>query len=186
MADKNKAAIPADVKRRLAKIHVLSHAEIDRLLSVITDLRDQALFLVAYRHGIRASEVALLERTHVDAKGKKITIPRLTRRPSSIHPLEKDETAALRRYLKTRKDSSVVLFLGPRGKPISRRGLDWLMKHYGAEAKLPAHKRHFHTLKHSIATHLLSAGKDLRVVHEWLGHSLLQSTAVYLYLVADK
>lgn len=39
-------------------------------------------------------------------------------------------------------------------------------------------------LKHSAAAHLLSAGADLLFVHEWLGHTMLQSTAIYLYLVA--
>ena len=56
------------------------------------------------------------------------------------------------------------------------------MKHYGELAKLPEDKRHFHTLRHSIATHLLDAGQDLRFVQDWLGHTNIQNTVIYTYL----
>lgn len=175
--------VPLALRDRLSKIHVLTLAQIGQLFAVITDLRDRAIFLVAYRHGLRASEVSLLEKTDVDLGGTKITIRRLTQRPAGIHTLQRDETLALKRYLKSRTDTSAILFLSTSGGAISRRSLDWLMKEYGQEAKLPPKKRHFHVLKHSIATHLLGEGADLRFVHEWLGHTMLQSTALYAYLV---
>ncbi len=160
--------------------------KLHRLFAVITDLRDQALFLVAYRHGLRASEVSQMETSDVNFPDTTISIRRISRGSHDRHPLQKDEMAALRRYLKTRKDDSMILFLGIRGQPISRRGLDWLMKSYGDQAKLPKAKRHFHALKHSVATHLLSAGADLRYVHDWLGHTALQNTALYLYLISPR
>lgn len=101
-----------------------------------------------------------------------------------MHTIQRDEALALEEYLSSRQDASKILFLGIRGRAITRRGLDWLMKEYGRKAKLPVKKRHFHVLKHSVATHLLSAGADLLFVHEWLGHTMLQSTAIYLYLAA--
>ncbi len=174
--------IPESVRKRLPKIHVLTHAELRRLFSVITDLRDRAMFLVAYRHGLRASEVALLKTGDLDLDQPKITIRRLGGRTPADHDLQKDESVALRLYLESRNRDSVILFTGSGGRPISRRGLDWLMKQYCEHAKLPGEKRHFHALKHSIATHLFGAGADLRFIHEWLGHTVLQSTAVYLYL----
>jgi site-specific recombinase XerD len=175
--------VPLALRNRLSKIHVLTHGQIEQLFAVITDLRDRAIFLVAYRHGLRASEVSLLEKTDVDLAKTKITIRRLTRRPSAIHTLQEDEALALKRYLKSRADTSAILFLSASGGAITRRGLDWLMKEYGQQAQLPPQKRHFHVLKHSIATHLLAQGADLLFVHNWLGHTILQSTAIYAYLV---
>ncbi len=56
-------------------------------------------------------------------------------------------------YVRSRDDPSPILFLSRRGEPISRRMLDWLMKDYAAAAGIGEGKRHFHVLKHSIATH---------------------------------
>ncbi len=180
---KSPVTAPAHVQHRLSKIHVLTHAELGRLFTAITSLRDQALFLVAYRHGLRATEISQMERADLEFSNTKMMIRRIGRGNDDHHALQRDEVAALKRYLKSREDESIVLFLGNGGRAITRRGLDWLMKTYGDQAKLPKAKMHFHTLKHSVATHLLSAGADLRYVHEWLGHTSLQNTAVYLYLV---
>jgi site-specific recombinase XerD len=53
------------------------------------------------------------------------------------------------------------------------------IKGYGEKAKLPDDKRHFHVLKHSIATHLLDTGADIRFVQDWLGHANIQNTVIY-------
>ena len=79
---------------------------------------------------------------------------------------------------------SPVLFPSRRGLPISRQMLDVLMKEYAELAAIPEGKRHFHVLKHSIATHLLDAGAELRFVQDWLGHSNIQNTVIYTALVS--
>jgi site-specific recombinase XerD len=58
------------------------------------------------------------------------------------------------------------------------------MKHYGELAKIPESKRHFHTLKHSIATHLLYAGADRRFVQDWIGHASIGNTVIYAQLTS--
>lgn len=146
--------------------------------------RDRALFLVAYRHGLRASEVGLLRVEDLDLKALRIMVHRLKGSHSGAHPLQFDEAKALKALLRAREVSTPILFPSNRGDPIARRTLDWLMKRYGEIAELPPAKRHFHCLKHSIATHLLEAGAELRFVQDWLGHSNIQNTVVYSSLTA--
>jgi type 1 fimbriae regulatory protein FimB len=154
--------------------------EIRRLFSAIESKRDKALFLIAYRHGLRASEVGKLHVADIDWKRLRI---RLTR-------LKADEARILKSYLKDREKhltlrDSPLLFPSNRNLPISRRMLDKLIKRYGEKAKLPEDKLHFHTLKHSIATHLLEASDDIRFVQDWLGHSNIQNTVIYTHLVSS-
>jgi site-specific recombinase XerD len=60
------------------------------------------------------------------------------------------------------------------------------MKHYGKLVDIPASKRHFHVLKHSIATHLLDAGADLRFVQDWIGHASSKNTVIYAQLTSRR
>ena len=147
-------------------------------------LRDGLLIMLAYRHGLRASEVGLLHVADVDLKTLRILIPRLKGSLPGEHPLQPDEARAIKAHLKARGLNSPILFTSARFQPMSRRGLDWLIKGYGKKAKLPEDKQHFHVLKHSIATHLLDAGADLRFVQDWLGHANIQNTVIYTYLTS--
>jgi integrase/recombinase XerD len=107
-----------------AHIQFLTQPERRALFRVITRRRDRALFLVAYRHGLRASEVGLLQVDDVNLAQQRLT-------------LRADEVTALKAYLRERRSHAPALFLSQRGTPISRRQLDTLMKHYGALADIP-------------------------------------------------
>jgi site-specific recombinase XerD len=169
-------------QNRIETIRFLTLDETRRLFSVIKDKRDKALFLIAYRHGLRASEVGLLQVNDVDFKEMRIMIHRLKGSKSGRYPMQADEARALKAYIKHRNSHSPTLFTNNRGLPITRNGLLWLIKEYGKKAKVPEDKQFFHVLKHSIATHLLDAGAELRFVQDWLGHSNIQNTVIYTYL----
>lgn len=171
-------------RQRLETIKFLTTTELKRLLAVIKDKRDRAIFMIAYRHGLRASEVGLLRTDDIDFKHLTIMIHRLKGSLAGRHPLQPDEVKALKSYLRARDDDSPILFLSRRREPISRKRLDQLIKRYGSLAKLPKGKQHFHVLKHSIATHMLDADADLRFVQDWLGHANIQNTVIYSSLVS--
>lgn len=189
-ANKRKATTPkpperqATRARRSETIKFLTLDETRRLFKGISDKRDKALFLLAYRHGLRASEVGLLRVSDLDLKRLRVMLHRLKGSLSGEHPLQADEARALKAWLRSRDTDSPILFPSRRGLPISRQMLDVLMKGYGEEAAIPTDKRHFHVLKHSIATHLLDAGAELRFVQDWLGHSNIQNTVIYTALVS--
>jgi site-specific recombinase XerD len=169
---------------RTNTIKFLTFDETKRLFAQITDKRDKAIFLIAYRHGLRASEIGLLRVSDLDLKRLRIMLHRLKGSLSGEHPLQADEARALKAWLRNRGTESPILFPSRRNLPISRQMLDVLMKSYGEEAAIPKDKRHFHVLKHSIATHLLDAGAELRFLQDWLGHSNIQNTVIYTALVS--
>jgi hypothetical protein len=104
------------------------------IFSVISRRRDRALMLVAYRHGLRASEIGMLQRCDVDFRGKKLKIHRVKGSLSGIHSLHSDEVKALEVYLTSRTDNSSALFLSQGRNGISRKQLHDLGVEDGAKA----------------------------------------------------
>jgi site-specific recombinase XerD len=160
----------------------LTRAELGRLFRVISDARDRAIFVVSYFRGLRASEVKLLQLAAYDRTSGRLTFKRLKRSDGGKPKLSPMEVKALNAWLKVRGQDPGPLFPSNRGKGISRQMLDVLMRRYGAEAGIPEHKRHFHCLKHSIATHLVEKGVEILRIKGWLGHRSINSTLAYTHL----
>jgi type 1 fimbriae regulatory protein FimB/type 1 fimbriae regulatory protein FimE len=177
---------PSPKRWTAASINFLTQDEMRRLLSAIDSKRDQAMFLLAYRHGLRASEVGMLRTADLDLKQYRLRIQRLKNSLAGLHPLQPDELKAIKAYLKERDSTAPALFLSRNDTPISRRRLDELVKRYGERADIPESKRHFHALKHSIATHLLDAGADLCFVQDWIGHASIKNTVIYAQLTSRR
>ena len=178
-ATKTRGQTPQIIER----IKFLTFDETRRLFSVITSKRDKALLLIGYRHAMRADEMRLLTRADFDRKAGKLTIHRLKGSLGGVHPMQPDEMRILKAYLSTREDDFPALFLSRNNQPISRFQCWHLMKTYAELAEISEDKREFKVLKHSIATHLLEAGADLRFVQDWLGHANIQNTFLYTHLV---
>lgn len=163
----------------LATIDYLTQDEVKRLFKVIDSKRDKAIFMVAYYHGLRPSEVGLIQADDVDLTRNKIRITRLKNSISGEHPMAPGEIRAVRAWMKERIKSLPWLFYAKGPLPMPRRSLHYLINVYGERAGIPQGKRHFHVLRHSIATHLLDAGQDIRFVQDWLGHQNIQNTVIY-------
>jgi len=169
-------------------VKFLTQAETARLFKVIKGKRDRALFLLAYRHGLRASEVGILRVADVDLESMRLAVTRLKGSWSNVQALESDEARIVKQWIKERSTSKYAtvptLFISNRGLPIARRTLDYLMKRYCEKAGIPAEKAHFHVLKHTCATHYLEAGAELRFLQHWLGHANVQNTVIYSHIVS--
>lgn len=173
----------------------------DELLSVLrtaheSSLRDHLIILMAYSHGLRASEVCNIRLS--DISDGSLTIVRLKGSNKTVQPLVPhrgqpllDEVKALREWLKVRpQDSGDVLFPSAKGGPLGRKHFYTLFKYYANQAALPLSKRNPHILKHTAANHLIRAGLDVAFVQARLGHADIGSTMCYVTLndaeVADK
>jgi integrase len=166
-------------KRAKAAPSYLQLEEVERLFKAITGPRDRAIFRLAYHAGLRASEVGMLELRDYQPRTDRLYVHRLKGSNSGEHHLCREEAKALKAWLKQRGNAPGPIFLSKKRRPISRKMLDVLMKQYGALAMLPAKMRHFHVLKHSCATHLLSRGFGVEQVQDWIGHANIQNTMIY-------
>ncbi|MQG21675.1 MAG: tyrosine recombinase [SAR202 cluster bacterium] len=147
--------------------------------------RDRAIIELFYSSGIRVSELAALKLDEIDlgvnelrvwGKGQKQRIALFGERCNESLGLYLDSGRIA--LLKEQKYDSI--FLNAKGKPITPRGIQYIMAQYALRIGLP--NIHPHTLRHSFATHLLDGGADLRVVQELLGHTRLTSTEIYTHV----
>ena len=106
--------------RRSDTIKFLTQDETKRLFSAIKNKRDKAIFLIAYRHGLRASEFGLLQKSDVNWKQQRIYVHRLKGSFSAEHQMQPDEVRILKSYLRSREDASPALFVSNRTTPIRR------------------------------------------------------------------
>ena len=151
-------------------------------------VRDWAMILLAYRHGLRASEVCGLRLADVDLKDGAITIQRLKGSLKTVQPLYAhrgqpllDEVSALRSWLKVRPaDGSDYLFTSQKGGRLDRTQFFRIFRAIAEAAGLPAEKRHPHCLKHSLASHLVAGNVNLALIKQALGHRSISSTMVYV------
>jgi len=171
----------------------MTHLEPAEVLSVLRTarakgLREWAMIVVAYKHGMRASEVCNLRLDDVDMKNGSIVIERLkgslrTTQAVTEHRGEPllNELKALREWLRHRRDDgSDYLFNSQKGGRLDRSQFFRLFKAIANEAGLSAEKQHPHALKHSIANHLVSASVNLALIKQQLGHKSIGSTMRYI------
>ena len=150
--------------------------------------RDWAMILLAYRHGLRASEVCAIKLADIDPKSGSISIRRLKGSLHTIQPLYQhrgqpllDETAAVRAWLRKRRaDGSDYLFISQKGGKLSRIQFFRNFQKIAESAGLSVEKRHPHVLKHSLASHLVAGNANLALVRQALGHRSISSTMQYV------
>jgi site-specific recombinase XerD len=168
------------LEENLKTIKYLTQEEVARLFSKIKGKRDRAMFNAVYKYGLRASEVGLLKIDDVDLDRRRIRIYRLKGGVSGEYGIFSDTARLLKAYLKEReKDFHSELFLSRKKNAISRKTIDDLFRTYARKARLPKDKWHAHTLRHSIAVHMLDAGHTQEEVKDQLGHKYIQTTDVY-------
>jgi integrase len=182
----NKHSDRCSRKREPAPKYMIKE-EIHALLGVIKSLRDQAIFRLAFHHGLRVSELGIIQmrdyRPSTRMEYDRLVLDRLKGSIGGDTILVPAAALAIRKWVKKRGLAPGAMFLSQKKSPISRQRLDELMKHYSKLAGIPPEKAHFHTLKHTCGTILLSERKESIVdVQHHLGHADIRSTMVYAKL----
>lgn len=150
--------------------------------------RDFCLMLVAYRHGMRVSELIDVRLKDVDLETARIFVRRVKGSLSTHQPIEGDELRAIRAWLRERENypntDSNYLFLSERG-PMTRQAINYLTEEIGKRAKL-SFKITPHMLRHSTGYYLANRGYDTRLIQDYLGHKNITHTVKYTRTAASR
>jgi type 1 fimbriae regulatory protein FimB/type 1 fimbriae regulatory protein FimE len=163
----------------------LTPAEVERLMKAAKTgryaHRDATLILIAFRHGLRASELCDLEWSQVEfGRSASLHVRRVKNGKPSVHPLRGDEVRALRELRRQFPDSTFV-FATERGGPFTTDAVNRLIKRIGERAGF-GYNVHAHMLRHACGYALANAGHDTRAIQDWLGHRSIQHTVRYTEL----
>lgn len=187
-------------KKEIKLPKFLTEDEIARIVSIYSDtndikkFRNRLIIEMLYSTGMRVSElcgvplkaVTMSKKDDVD-EYKFITIKGKGQK-ERIVPLRKEVVLELQKYINlTAKKGQKYLFEnGKNGAPITRRMIGIILKQAAILAGLNPEKVSPHKIRHSFATHLLQKGLDIREIQELLGHSSIDTTAIYAKVDAKK
>ena len=171
--------------RDLRTREYLTEAEVERLLKTARSNRwghrDATMMLVAFRHGLRASELVDLRWDQVDFHAATLHVRRVKQGTPAVHPLRGDELRALRKAQRDQEPPSPFAFTSERGAPFTTAGFARMVGRAGEAAGF-AFKAHPHMLRHACGYALANKGHDTRSLQAYLGHKNIQHTVRYTEL----
>ncbi len=142
-------------------------------------LRDETAVLLAFRHGLRATELVGLHWSQIDLLGATLSVQRAKGGQPTEHPLRSIELRLLGRLRRKNREAEYV-FLSERGSPMTtanwRKILTRLATAAGAKIAISVNP---HALRHACGFYLAGRGVDTRALSHYLGHRSLQSTERY-------
>ena len=175
-------------QRRSMPKDILTVREVKRILdapkvSSPQGVRDKAVLEILYATGIRKAELCHLNICDIDFREKEILILDGKGKKDRVVPVSKRALYWLEKYLSSRLSTASgkkqkPLFLATRGGRLGANSLQYIMKNYLKKAGIEK-PGSCHLLRHSMATHMLENGADIRYIQQILGHKDLSSTEIY-------
>ena len=146
--------------------------------------RNETLILLAFRHGLRVSELVALRWDQIELKQGVLHVTRNKNGSPSTHPLRGPELRALRRVKRDYPDSPYVFNTDRKG-PLAAASVRKIVAKAGelAELGFPVHP---HMLRHACGYKLANDGHDTRAIQQYLGHKNITQTVRYTELSADR
>lgn len=188
------------------KINVLTMDEIKQLYeaSYVPDnsnwddeisIRDRAILSIVYGCGLRRNEAAHLNMHDIDLEKNILHVRKGKGNKERLVPLNKGNIKHIEEYiynarpLLTHGNKLEAFFVSIRSRRINAMTINLRLRILVQKTKNPLlieKEPTLHTLRHSIATHLLSNGMKLEAIAKFLGHSSLESTQIYTHLTEEK
>jgi integrase len=165
-AEQAEQATPPTVNPTVRTREYLTQREIDKLMDAARSgsrygHRDSTMILIAYRHGLRASELCDLQWSQVDFNAGTLRVRRRKQGSPGTHPLQGDEIRALRRLQR-----GTFVFLTERDGPMTPKAFHALFARIGQRAELPF-PVHPHMLRHATGYALANRGTDTRTLQAY-------------------
>jgi len=180
----NKKKVPPGVLERPRSSEklpdVLSAEEIFSLIQHIENPKHRCIVALTYSTGMRISEVLSMKISDIDFERNMIHIRQGKGRKDRNVPLDEFTKSIIEQYF-AHSNPSMYMFEGSTGEKYSATSFRKILKL--AAQKAGVKRRVYpHLLRHSIATHLLEQGQDLRTIQEFLGHANIDTTTRYTHI----
>ena len=155
--------------------------------------RDRALLAIFYGCGLRRNEGVNIDIGDINFDRKVLHVRKGKNYKERLVPISKTSLKHLQEYIYDHmstliKEKSEALFLSTYGTRMQGQSLNLRLRYLAAKTESPEimdKQIGLHTLRHSIATHLLHAGMKLESISRFLGHSSLESTQIYTHLSTE-
>ena len=146
--------------------------------------RDATMILMAYRHGLRVSELVALRWDQIDLEAGRLQVIRRKGSDDSVQPLSGVEIRALRKLLRDQPAGSRHVFVSERGAAFTTNGFFKMLSRAAADIGMA--DVHPHLLRHGTGFKLVNQGVDTRTLAAYLGHRNLANTARYTRMDAKR
>jgi integrase len=188
--EQRSTAVNVTVPRRQGRPReYLTEREIEKLMDAARGNRwghrDATAILIAYRHGLRASELVALRWDDIELATGRMHVRRAKSGSASVHPIGAKEGRALRKLQREASITSPYVFVSERGSPLSVAGYQRMIARAGEAARF-GFLVHSHMLRHSCGYKLANDGQDTRAIQHYLGHRSIASTVRYTALAPDR
>lgn len=161
---------------------VLSMGEIADLIKNTKNLKHRAIIALAYSSGMRRSEIKNIKPCHIDSERMRIHVVNGKGKKDRYTILSEKALELLKIFYRFEKPLTFLFEpWGRKNECLGDTTLNNIVKHAASRAGIKKNIS-FHTLRHSFATHMLEKGINLRIIQQFMGHTSIKTTSVYLHI----
>jgi site-specific recombinase XerD len=161
---------------------VLSINEVERMITSTRNLKHRVMIMLMYSAGLRRMELLQMKPSAIDSSRMLIHISQGKGKKDRYSILSQKTLDILRQYYSLERPKQYLFEPNANpGQMISDRTIDYIVRQSAIKAGITKTVS-CHTLRHSFATHLLETGVNIKIIQQFLGHTSLKTTSIYLHL----